>query len=400
MVDLSVKLAGINLKNPVLTAPGPPVRSGKSIVDCERGGAGGIVAKTVSVKAAPVPRPNMAILDRGRIMSIQYTAIGDRRHIVVRTGLRVGKGFINTELWTELSFEQWLKEEYPIAKSVNVPLIASVGYTPDDMDFLIPRLKEIGFDAIEFSTHYIEPGIIMNIIKTIKKHYDIPVFAKLSPHHPEQIVQQAKEAEAAGADAIVAINSFGPTLHFDIDNVNPYMGSKFGYGWLSGPPIKPLAVRCVFDIARTVSIPVIGVGGITSGRDAVEHIMAGASAVGICTAAIIEGPSIFGRVASEIEEFMESHGYSSIDEIRGLFLERMREGQAVKIQGGHSSVDEELCKGCSICQTSCRYEAIQMVDRGRKKVAYIDESKCQACGLCTTVCPVNAMELVFGESGK
>jgi len=397
LANLKVEIAGIEFKNPVLPAAGPPVRDAKAIKDCEEGGAGGIVTKTISTKAAPVPRPNMAVLNRARIVQMYNTVKNGKEQTLVKTAYRMDQGFINTELWTELPLEQWIEKELPSLNDLTVPLIVSVGYTPDDMKKIIPLLKEFDIDAIEFSTHYIEPGIITDIIKTIKSIMDVPVFPKLSPHHTDLLVSQAKEAEKAGADAIVAINSFGPTLHFDIYTRKPYMGSEFGFGWMSGPPIKPLAVRAVFDIARNVNIPVIGVGGISTGKDAIEHIMAGATIVGVCTQAIIEGKKAFGRIAREISEELDKMGFSSLEEIRGLYIKEMGAGQKVRIEGGIARLVEDKCTGCKLCERVCQYEAITMVKKEgiRHLLPEINGEKCAACGLCVSICPTDALYLEF-----
>jgi len=108
------------------------------------------------------------------------------------------------------------------------------------------------------------------------------------------------------------------------------MGSKEGFGWLSGPAIKPLALRCVYDAARAVKIPIFGVGGVSNGRDAAEMFMAGASAVQVCTEAILRGPSVYGRIAKELDAFLDKHGYQSIEEIKGLTIRRMAEYDALQ----------------------------------------------------------------------
>jgi len=100
----------------------------------------------------------------------------------------------------------------------------------------------------------------------------------------------------------------------------PLLGGKHGYGWLSGPALKPLALRCVADIVRTVDLPVIGVGGISTGLDAIEFIMVGAQAVQVCTAAIMQGPSIYGRIARQVDRWLDEHGYGSLAEIRGAAI--------------------------------------------------------------------------------
>ncbi len=397
MIDLSVKVAGIKMKNPVMPAAGPTSRDGETLLKAARGGAGCLVAKTVSVKPAPVPRPNMMVIDKGEIPVYEYFTAGNKVRKITKSTVKIGQAFSNTELWTEKSLNEWCDKEYKIARKSELPLICSVGYTPDDMKIVIPKVvKSAHPDGIEFSTHYVKPGIITDIIKTIKKYYNGPVFAKLSPHDPATLVEQAKEAERAGADGIVAINSLGPTLHFDIDKCKPILGSQFGFGWMSGTPIKPIAVRCVFDIAKNVKIPVLGVGGISSGKDVIEMMMAGASAVQICTAAILEGTKIYGRITKEISDWLSAHKYKSLKDITGLYIKKIGKGQKVIIEGGLAEVDEKLCKGCHLCETVCVYEAISFENTDNiHEVSKTDKNKCYACGLCTTVCPTGAREVMW-----
>lgn len=366
MVNMEVVVAGIKFKNPVMNAAGPNCKDGRALKMIAEGGAGGLVAKTISVVPAKVPRPCMAMVDR------------DSR-----------KGMVNVELWSDLPYEQWLKEEYRMAKATGLPLIASMGYKAEEVGKLAPLVEKAGADGIECSVHYLgsDPKPIIDVVKAVKEASGLPLFIKLSPHGYE-LADFAKAAEKAGADGIVAINSLGPCLHIDIETARPYLGGKSGYGWLSGSPIKPLAVRCVADIARAVKIPVVGVGGISSGRDAAEHIMAGASAVQICTAAILQGPKIYGKVAKELEEFMKSHGYDSVEDMKGLALKHLPEES--NLRKVTPVVDEERCTGCGTCVKTCVYEAITV---GKKKKAVVDEGKCYGCGMCVSVCPFHALEI-------
>jgi len=356
MADLSVEICGVHFPNPILTAAGPPVRTGQACVHCAEGGAGGVVTKTISVTAARPPIPNIA--------EIQH-------------------GMLNTELWSELAPEAWLDREYAIARTVEVPLIVSLGYAPEDIARLAPLIRPFA-DAVELSTHYIgeDAGPMIAAIQAAKAALDVPVFVKLSPLGRE-MVRAAEQAEAAGADAIVAINSFGPCLAIDIEAGRPRLGGADGVGWLSGPALKPLAVRCVRDIARAVRIPVIGVGGVSTGTDAVEMLMAGASAVGVCTAAMLRGPGVFGKIARELDAWLDAHGHAGPAAIRGLALQPLVGSWAT----APPLVDAAHCNGCDICELSCPYEAIHVVDG----LAVIDDARCERCGLCLTRCRHGAL---------
>jgi ferredoxin len=178
-------------------------------------------------------------------------------------------------------------------------------------------------------------------------------------------------------------------LSIDLETGLPLMGSKDGFGWLSGAAIKPLALRCVYQAARVVKIPIFGVGGITNGRDVAEMFMAGASAVQVCTEAILRGPGIYAKIAKELDAFLDAHGYKSVEEIRGLTIRRMKERGAPK--AGHSpAVNMERCSLCGQCQISCPYGAIS-----QEEALLIDEEKCFNCGLCVSRCKRGALSMTL-----
>ncbi|MBN1180226.1 MAG: 4Fe-4S binding protein [Anaerolineae bacterium] len=360
MANLNVTIAGLTLSNPVMPAPGPPVWNGEAMAACAAAGAGAIVSKTVSVRPAQVPTPNMA---------------------------QVRGGFLNTELWSELPVEQFIEREYPLAKATGLPLIISLGYTAEEIADLAPRVRPFA-DGLELSTHYIgdDPTPMMNAIRAAKDAVDVPVFVKLSPFRDMKSAAQA--AAEAGADGIVAINSFGPCLGVDAETGHLLMGSQGGYGWLSGTALKPLALRCVFDVARAVDLPIVGVGGISRGIDAIEFFMVGASAVGLCTEAILKGPQVFGKVVREIDAWLDQHGYNSIQDVQGLAI-RNWEQRAFRTHHVPPVLDVDACTGCGLCETSCVYDAIRVVDRK----AVLDEERCYGCGLCVSRCPVRALAL-------
>lgn len=359
MAKVSVEFCGLHFSNPVMPAAGPTSKDGAMCQAAAAGGAGGIVTKTISVKAADVPRPCMA---------------------------EVRGGFLNTELWSELPKEQWLEQEYQKVKETGLPAIISLGYTAEQIAELAKLVKPYA-DALELSTHYVGNDIspIVEAFRAARAEADVPVFVKLSPHPNIQDI--ALELEKAGVDGLVMINSFGPCLGIDVETGLPHMGSQEGYGWLSGPAIKPLALRCIFDAAKVVKIPIIGVGGISNGRDVAEMFMAGASAVQVCTAAILQGPQVYGKIVKELEEFLDSHGYTSVEEIKGLTIRKMT-ARTYRTSPVAPVVDKKRCKMCGICETSCAYGAISRADR-----LIIDAEKCFGCRLCVTRCKHRALAM-------
>lgn len=366
--DLSVSLFNHTFRNPVIPAAGPNVGSGAMIRRSAEGGAGGLLAKTISSVAAPVPRPNM---------------------------VRVGKdSLLNTELWSEYAPERWFESEYGIAQAAareyGLPLIASVGYTAEDLSTLGPRLQKIGIDIIEYSIHYLDTARLLETARALRDAVTIPVIAKLSSHAGD--LGEIARVLDPYVDGFTCINSFGPTLTIDINKVTPPMGSKYGYGWLSGAAIKPMAVRSVFEVARVTDKPVIGVGGVSCGEDVIEFFMAGASLVEVCTAAILKGPGVYGKIAEETGQWLAEHGYSKLEDVRGLYLNKFREGQPVVTEVELTArVDESRCNACSVCGKVCQFDALSAP---LKQIARVDVSKCSACGLCVSVCPFDALELV------
>jgi dihydroorotate dehydrogenase subfamily 1 len=274
-----------------------------------------------------------------------------------------------------------------------VPLIVSLGYTADQVAELAPRVRPFA-DALELSTHYIgdDPQPMVSAIRAAKDAVDAPVLVKFSPFRDVQ--RAAEAAQQAGADGIVAVNSYGPCFGIDIETGMPLMGSREGYGWLSGRAIKAIALRCVYDVARTVDLPIFGVGGISRGEDAIEFFMAGASAVQVCTAAILRGPQVYGSIVHQIDRWLDDHGYAGVRDVQGLTLRRMRE-RPFRTTHVPPELDVDACIGCALCPTSCVYGALEMVGQP-KTPAYkvrLNADLCWGCGLCATPCPTRALKM-------
>ncbi len=359
MGNLETNICGIKIKNPIMSAAGPIVRDANSVKKVVEAGVGAIVTKTISVKPAKVPHPNMAV---------------------------DGNLFFNSELWSEIPWQRWITQIFPSIKEMGVPLIISMGYTGKDISFLAPKIVDLA-DAVELSTHYLgdDPKPMLGAIQAAKENLDIPVWVKVSPN-VRDVGLMAHQAMEAGADAIVAINSLGPGLSIDINKKSSRLGGKSGYGWLSGPAIKPLALRYVYEISKNVDIPVIGVGGISKAEDVVEMMIAGASAVQICTAAILRGPKIFTKIIERLEKILDKYEYKNISEIIGLYSEK-EASEKTPSYTSPPNIDFDTCNLCERCVKSCVYNALSIVENKLK----LDKNKCAICGLCATRCPVNAI---------
>jgi dihydroorotate dehydrogenase (NAD+) catalytic subunit len=293
MTDLSVSVAGLNFTNPLLPGSGPPGDNLHKLQKLAEAGIGGLVTKTISVNVPSVPRPCMAF---------------------------DGDLFFNVEKWSEKPVEEWTTAILPKLQNRSLPLIVSLGYTRDDLSTLVPIFNEWA-DGFEISTHYVSssPADLESATRLIKSLTRKPVFMKLSAHATD-IVANAKACEQGGADGITAINSVGPVLSIDIEKRSSRLGEDIPYAWLSGPAIKPTAVRAVYDISRAVKIPVIGCGGVSSGRDLIEFLMAGASAVECCTALTRKGADLVPELLKDVREWCESHQVKAIRDLTGTVV--------------------------------------------------------------------------------
>jgi dihydroorotate dehydrogenase (NAD+) catalytic subunit len=294
-----VDLAGLKLANPTLLASGILGLSAETLSNIVEGGAAAIVTKSVG------PKP--------------------RKGYANPTVIQASCGLINAMGLPNPGIEHFTTEIRE-AKALNVPLIASVyGFSAEGYADVSEKAVEAGADAVELNVscpHVKETGseigqnpeILAKVVRQVKKRVEKPVFVKLSPNVTD-IVEIAEAAAEAGADALTAINTV-KAMAIDTETAIPILNNRVG--GLSGPAIKPIAVRCVYEIYGSVKVPIIGCGGITSWRDAVEFLLAGASAVQIGTAVALKGPNVFRAVARGITAYLKNKGFESVNEIVGL----------------------------------------------------------------------------------
>jgi len=296
---LVTEIAGLKLANPTMLAAGILGLTGSSLRSVVEAGAGAVVTKSVGLK----PRegyPNPTVVQ-------------------VECGLLNAVGLPNPGI-------HHFSEEIGEAKETGVPIIVSIyGYSSEEFAEVAKVATEAGADALELnvSCPHVEetgaeigsdPELVAEVVREVKKKVDKPVFVKLTPN-VANIAEIAKAAAKAGADAITAINTVR-AMAIEIETTQPLLANKIG--GLSGPAIKPIAVRCVYEVYREVDVPVIGCGGIMSWRDAVEFMLAGASAVQIGTAIAFKGLGVFKSVTKGIDAYVKKKGFGSVKEIVGL----------------------------------------------------------------------------------
>lgn len=235
-------------------------------------------------------------------------------------------GLINSIGLQNPGVDKFIEEEVPFLNQYNTRVIANIsGNTVEEFVFMADKLSRVtGVDALElnvscpnihrggevFATN---PGMVEEITAAVRRSTTLPVIVKLSPNVTD-IGVIARSAEAGGADAVALINTL-LSMAIDIQLKKPVLKQVFG--GLSGPAIKPIALRQVWQVYQSVSIPIVGMGGIMNGEDAIEFILAGASAVSVGTANFVN-PTACMDVLTGIQDYMKRHGVSDVTKLVGL----------------------------------------------------------------------------------
>jgi dihydroorotate dehydrogenase (NAD+) catalytic subunit len=296
---LATEIAGLKLANPTMLASGILGYTGLSLKSIIEAGAGAIVTKSMGLEPRTgYPNPTVVQTDCGLLNAMGLPNPG------ISHFKKEMKKLKNTGVPTILSIYGYSSEEF--AKVAETA--AKMGAAALELNVSCPHVKKVGAEI------GCDPLLLTEIVKEVKKRVNIPVIVKLTPN-VANIGKIAKAAEKAGADAITAINTV-KAMAIEIETGRPLLANKFG--GLSGPAIKPIAVRCVYDVYRSVDVPVIGCGGISSWQDAVEFMLAGACVVQIGTAIAFKGPGIFHSVAKGIDGYLKRRGFKNVKDIVGL----------------------------------------------------------------------------------
>lgn len=301
--DLSTELFGCTLKNPTILASGILGTTRDLLKTASQNGAGAVTIKSISEE----PReghPNPTVL-------------------------AFGPGLINAVGYSNPGIDNAARE-FTDLNELGCPVIGSlIGTSVEEFAYVASRMNKLEFAALEVPLscphtpgygklgNQDNPEEVFQIVSTICSNTSKPLFVKLPPVASSgNIVEMALAAKDAGAYGLTASNTIGPGMLIDIDTGKPYLG--FRIGGISGPALKPLAIATVYQLFEAVDMPIIGTGGVSSGRDAIEMIMAGATAVGIGTSVVWRGISAFKDIAEEMAEILIARGVTSLAEIRGL----------------------------------------------------------------------------------
>lgn len=297
MTSLKTELAGVELKNPTVMAAGILGNSGPILKRIAKSGAGAVTTKSISLEPkAGNESPNIAEIEDGMLNSMGLPNPGIENFLpelekinaesVPVIGSAVGK-----------SVEEYLKVAEKFDGRVDII----------ELNLSCPNVD----GGLLFCQ---DPKLAKEVVRGVKKRVEVPVFAKLGPN-VNDISEIAKAVERAESDGITAINTM-PAMTIDLETGRSILNKETG--GLSGKALKPIALRCVYEISEAVEIPIIGTGGVSTGEDAAQMLMAGASAVGIGTAVKEHGFDTFEKITEEFKQFMKRKRFKKLDDLVGL----------------------------------------------------------------------------------
>jgi dihydropyrimidine dehydrogenase (NAD+) subunit PreA len=402
MANLSVNFAGIKSPNPFWLASAPPTNSGYQIMKAFDAGWGGAVWKTLGVPVVNV--------------SSRYGALNYRDTRMM--------GFNNIELITDRPLKDNLREIEEVKKYFpNHAVIASLMVeSREQWRQIVKDVENAGADGIELNfgcPHGMcergmgsavgqDPTVLKTIVSWVMEVAKIPVIVKLTPNI-SHIEDPANAAQAGGADAVSLINTIQSIISVDIDNFvpTPIVDGKSTNGGYCGPAVKPIALNMVKNVALEpgFKLPISGIGGVESWRDAVEFVLMGSKTVQVCTAVMHYGFGIIREITSGFERYMDEKGFRTLDEMVGKALPQTRHWEELNLKYKIvADVNEDKCIGCQLCYIACEdgaHQAIGLSADPNNRKPHIIEENCVGCNLCSLVCPVeNCITMVRKDDGK
>ena len=412
MANLAVNLAGIKSPNPFWIASGPPANTAYQCHRAFEAGWGGVVWKTIGDPIVNV--------------SSRYSAmnLGPTRMV----------GFNNIELISDRSPETNFREIAEVKKRwPDRAVIASLMVeTREQWHEFMQRSADAGADGVELNfgcPHGMcergmgsavgqNPKVAETIVGWVMEVATIPVIVKLTPNITDVTVA-ARAAKRAGADAISLINTINSITQVNLDTFvpEPFVGGLSSHGGYCGPAVKPIALNMVQSCAADpeARLPISGIGGISSWRDAAEFIALGSTSVQVCTAVMHHGFRIVEDMLEGLSDYLDRKGFASVAELRGRAVPTLRKWETLNLNYQRvARINYDKCIGCNLCYIACEDGAHQCIDLippdghglgpGRvpgKPIPKVREADCVGCNLCSLVCPVDdCITMVSLDNGK
>jgi dihydropyrimidine dehydrogenase (NAD+) subunit PreA len=409
VADLSIDFAGIKSPNPFWLASAPPTNTGEQVMRAFELGWGGAVWKTLG---------DPIVDTSSRFGAVE---IG---------GVKMA-GFNNIELITDRPLEVNLREIREVKKRFpdRAVIVSLMVESEADWKQIIERTVETGCDGLELNfgcPHGMcergmgsavgqEPDVLKVVAGWAVKYSKIPVLIKLTPNIGD-ILEPGVAAVEAGAHGLSLINTIKSIVGVDLDRMVPYpvVGGRSTNGGYCGPAVKPIALHMVSALGRDprVTVPISGIGGIATWRDAAEFIALGSTSVQVCTAAMHYGFRIVEDMIDGLSTFLDQKGMKSVNELRGRALPSYVEWGDLDLNYKVvAHVDPQKCVGCNLCYVACRDTAVHCIHNAGEPLApghtaptregaialskekgthvvWVDETECIGCNLCSHVCPV------------
>ena len=380
---------GIDFENPFLLASAPPTALIESIDKAFEMGWGGAVLKTIT--------PDDLEMNEA---SLRYAVLRDKKRII---------GFQNIELLSHQTVKYWcdgikfLKQKYPhkviiasimspVEKSAWQELVKTLNNTPADafeLNFSCPHgMPEKGI-GMAIGT---DSEVSAQITTWVKEVAQKPVFVKLSPNVTD-IAGIARAVTNAQADGLAAINTVQGFMGIDLDTFAPLLNvnGKTTYGGCSGTMVKPIGLRCVAQIRQASTLPILGMGGISSWEDAVQYMAVGADAVQVCTEVMLNGYQVIGPMLKGLQTYLEEKGIKEIKALKNKAISLLSSHEQLqKTPLTYPQINPKLCVRCGKCITIC-CESEHQALRLENGAICVDKARCVGCGLCRFVCPAGAI---------
>lgn len=404
MADLTTNFLGIKSPNPFWLASAPPTDKKYNVDRAFEAGWGGVVWKTLG--------------DQVRNVSSRYGAVDFFGQKVM--------GLNNIELISDRPLDVNLKEIREVVKewpdrAIVISLMACT--EREAWHDLVKRTQDTGCHGFELNfgcPHGMsergmgsavgqDPQIAAMIVEWVMEVAQIPVIVKLTPN-VHSVVPAGQAVVKAGANALSLINTIQSVVGVDLDTLVPFpqVGNSSAFGGYCGPAVKPIALKMLTTIAQdsiTNKVPISGIGGITTWRDAAEFILLGSTSVQVCTAAMKYGFRIIDDLNEGLSNWMDEKGYKTLDDFKGKSIEKITKWEALDLNYHIvANINQDTCIGCGLCFIACEdtsHQAINIAQGAKKNKYEINEPECVGCNLCKLMCPVeNCITMVEKPKGS
>ncbi|MFH0964835.1 MAG: 4Fe-4S binding protein [Planctomycetota bacterium] len=398
-VDLPVEAGGLKLRNPFIVGSGPCTKSVGQLVEAERCGWA-----AASIKLSMDPSPYVNLPPRYRWLSKEgYHVFTAETRLDVEAGLRLMREarrctgslvlFANMAYTGEEGLCGWVRmaEKFADAGAHAIEL----NLCCPNMSFNVAKSSG-GASALPPSGASLgsDPVAVRGITRAVKAAVDVPVISKITPEGGN-IAEVAQAAFEGGADAVTSVgNRLGIPPFDPADPAGAFYRAQRGMslGCISGPLMRPFALRDVFEIRKRVGPDrcIIGMGGVAGAEDAIRFTMCGADLIGICTETMLRGFRLLAPLVREVRAFLDERGVGDWRGLRDSLHPYMLGAHELAIAPAHAEVDAARCTGCGRCLGPAHCVAISL----EKKKARVDVERCLACSTCVDLCPSGAIRIV------